>query len=156
GRVFRNFDPSALETYSLPVSDTVHGGAKVLDLQVGKAEPILAMFRGTAPTNTEGGIEPATVAVQVLNGSGTQNQAAEASEILRTAGFKMDTPSSSDGVDRTEVRYPPGMEAQAALVARHLFANPVLIPDIDAGQIIVVTGPDFRAALLQPRPAGDF
>jgi LCP family protein required for cell wall assembly len=155
GNAFRNFDPNALQTYNLPVTDTVRGGAAVLDLQTGGAEPILAKFRGTG-TETGDELTPASVAVLVLNGSGTQDQAGDASSILATAGFKMSEPGSTPGVTRTEVRYAPGMEAQAALVARHLFADVALVPDQDASEITVVTGPDFRAALVEPRPEKDF
>lgn len=154
GVTFKNFDPNTLETYSLPVTDVYRGGAAVLDLIDAKAEPILALFRGTG-TPLEGGISPATVAAQVLNGSGRQDQASEASAILATAGFKMTPPSSAPAVTQTEVRYTPGMEAQAALVARHLYANAVLIPDIDVSKITVITGPEFVAALLEPRPEKD-
>ncbi len=155
GQAFRSFDPNALQTYNLPVSDAVRGGAAVLDLQTGGAEPILAKFRGTGATGSGGELTPATVAVLVLNGSGTQDQAGEASSILATAGFKMTEPGSSAGVTQTEVRYAPGMEQQAALVARHLFASAKLIPDQDVSEITVVTGPDFRSALVEARSAKD-
>lgn len=154
GVTFKNFDPNTLETYSLPVTDVYRGGAAVLDLVDAKAELILALFRGTG-TPAEGGISPATVAAQVLNGSGKQDQASDASAVLATAGFKMTPPSSAPAVERTEVRYTPGMEAQAALVARHLFANAVLIPDIDVSKITVITGPEFVSALLEPRAEAD-
>jgi hypothetical protein len=45
------------------------------------------------------------------------------------------------------------MEAQAQLVARYLYANPILVPDRDASVVTVVTGPDFGAVLKSPRPA---
>jgi LCP family protein required for cell wall assembly len=156
GQAFRNFDPDALKTFNLPVTDAVRNGAAVLDLQTGEAEPILAKFRGTGEDTTEGGLSPATVAVQVVNGSGTQNQASDASSILTTAGFKVVEPTSSAGVPQTEVRYSPGMEAQASLVARHLFANVKLVPDQDVSEITVVTGPDFHSALIDARPESDF
>ncbi|WP_421120538.1 LCP family protein [Aquihabitans daechungensis] len=155
GQAFRSFDPNALQTYNLPVTDTVRGGAAVLDLQTGGAEPILAKFRGTGEVGSSGELTPATIAVMVLNGSGTQNQAGEASSLLATAGFKMSEPGSSAGVLRTQVRYAPGMEAQAALVARHLFATPELVADPDVSEITVVTGPDFRSALVEARPEAD-
>ena len=155
GQAFRSFDPNALQTYNLPVVGTVRGGADVLDLQTGGAEPILAKFRGTGEATPDGELTPATVAVLVLNGSGTQNQAADASSILTTAGFKVSEPGSSAGVPQTEVRYAPGMEEQAALVARHLFANVALVPDQDVSEVTVVTGPDFRSALVDARPKED-
>jgi LCP family protein required for cell wall assembly len=154
GSAFRNFDPSSLQTFSLPVTDVYRGGALVLELQPSAAEPILALFRGTGEA-AGAELSPTTVAVQVLNGSGAQDQAGEATAILATAGFKVDRPNSARGVERTEVRYPPGQEAAAVLVARHLFADPVLVPDLDVRQVTVVTGPDFVAAILEPRPATD-
>jgi LCP family protein required for cell wall assembly len=155
GQAFRSFDPNALQTYNLPVTDTVRGGAAVLDLQTGAAEPILARFRGTGDATASGELTPATVAVVVQNGSGTQNQAGDASSILATAGFKVSEPGSSTAVPQTEVRYAPGMEEQAALVARHLFANVTFVPDPDVSEVTVVTGPDFRAALVEARPEAD-
>jgi hypothetical protein len=156
GQAFRTFDPETLETFSLPVADAFRGGADVLDLRTGEAEPILAMFRGTGKTTTvEGDLAPSSVAVAVLNGSGEQNQAAEASEVLAQAGFSMRPPSSTASVARTEVRYRPGLEDQAVLVARHLFADPILVADEDVAQVTVITGPDFGAALIEARPIGD-
>lgn len=156
GNALRNFDPDGLQTYSLPVTDAVRGGADVLDLQLAGAEPILAMFRGTGEPLDPDTLSPATVAVQVQNGSGQQDQAAQASAILASAGFKMEAPTSAPVLERTEIRYTPGMEAQAVLVARHLFADPVLVPDLDVRQITVVTGADFVSGLLDPRPSEDF
>jgi LCP family protein required for cell wall assembly len=157
GRAFRNFDPDRLQTYSLPVTDTVHGGAAVLDLQEAPAEPILERFRGTASTSTNAGdVLPSTVSVRVKNGTGKQNQASTTSDALGRAGFHMEPPEqAASNVGRTEVRYLPGQEKQAALVARYLYANPVLISDVDATVITVVTGPDFAAVLSTPRPAKD-
>jgi LCP family protein required for cell wall assembly len=156
GQAFRTFDPETLQTFSLPVSDAYRGGAQVLELRTAEAEPILAMFRGTGKTTTvEGDLAPSSVAVAVLNGSGAQNQAAEASDVLAQAGFAMRPPSSTAGVERTEVRYRPGQEDQAVLVARHLFADPILIADEDVEQLTVITGPDFGAALVEARPVED-
>ena len=155
GSAFRNFDPARLKTYSLPVTDAVRGGAEVLDLTESEAEPILARFRGTGDTSQAAAITPAAVTVQVLNGTGKQDQASSTSDALRALGFQMDAPDQSSQVLRTEVRYKPGQEAQAAYVARYLYANPVLVPDIDAAAITVVTGPDFGTVLKAQRPAAD-
>jgi LCP family protein required for cell wall assembly len=155
GNAFRNFDPSTLQTFSLPVTDGWRGGAAVLDLRRSEAEPILAQFRSTGASSPQGELSPAAISVEVLNGSGKQDQAAQASQVLATAGFRMSPPNSSASVDRTEVRFPPGMEAQAVVVARHLGANPLLIADQDVSEITVVTGPDFVAALLDARPESE-
>ena len=147
GQAFRTFDPNELQTFSLPVTDTTKGGAAVLELVEGEAEPILAMFRGTGVPEDGTTVLPSMIAVRVLNGSGKSNQAAQATEVLAAAGFKMDSPSSAPALAVTEVRYRPGQEAQAALVARHLMARPVLIADPEASQITVITGDDFVVAL---------
>ncbi|MEZ5181971.1 MAG: LCP family protein [Acidimicrobiales bacterium] len=155
GQAFRNFDPEALQTFSLPVTDVTRGGAAVLDLIVSDAEPILQMFRGTGQPVDPGELDPGSIPVKVLNGSGKQDQAGDASAILGAAGFKMQQPSSARATEVTEVRYAPGQEAEAALVARHLFAQPVLIADPEVAQITVITGADFGAAVLEARPASD-
>jgi len=155
GQAFRNFDPETLQTFDLPVADRVRGGAQVLDLLVAEAEPTLQLFRGTAEQLDPGEISPSSVAVKVLNGSGKQDQARVASEVLATAGFRMSPPNSARFTATTEVRYTPGQEAEAALVARHLFAQPILIEDLTVSEITVVTGDDFGAAVLEPRPAGE-
>ena len=155
GLAFRTFDPETLQTFTLPVDEVYRGGAAVLDLRTGEAEPILAMFRGTGEAGAGGTVSPAAVSVKVLNGTGVQDQASEASDVLATAGFSVEPPNSAVAVEQTEVRYLPGHEAEAALVARYLYADPVLVLDLDATQVTVVTGPDFGAAVLEPRPASD-
>lgn len=155
GNAFRNFDPEALQTYSLPVTDGWRGGQSVLDLRRTEAEPILATFRGTDASSPQGELSPNAISVQVLNGSGKQNQAADASQVLATVGFRMAPANSSAAVDRTEVRFPPGMQAQAVVVARHLGANPLLVADPDVTDITVITGPDFLAAVLDARPESE-
>ena len=155
GAAFRNFDPSTLGTYGLPVVDTVHGGAEVLDLLEMKAEPILAQFRGTKSSDRPVEVDPATVTVQVRNGTNKTNQAATATSQLASVGFRTEAPDTSPAVMVTQVRYGPGREAQAALVARHLFARATLVPDARATRITVVTGPDFATVLSKARPAAD-
>ena len=152
GTTFRNFDPATLQSYSLPVTDANHGGAAVLDLQVGPAEPTLALFRGTGAATNSGLVVPNAVAVKVLNGTGKSNQAASTTDALRADGFQTESPDQTLAVARTEVHYMPGMEAQAVLVAQYLYADPILVADPDAATIIVKTGPDFGAVLTTPRP----
>ncbi len=154
GRAFRDFDPESLQTFSLPAVDVVHGGAEVLDLQEAAAEPILQRFRGTGTPASTGEIPPSTVTVKVLNGTGKQNQASSTSAALRQVGFQVDSAGQApSNVAQTEVRYQPGQERQAALVARYLFARPLLVADQDASVITLVTGPDFASVLPKARPA---
>lgn len=156
GKRFRNFDPDSLKSYSLPVTDTFRGGAEVLDLNEDEAQPILDVFRGTGSAMDQQ-VTAADVKVQVLNGTGKSNQAADTAGRLAAVGFTTRPPGSTSSVLRTEVRYRPGDEAAAVLVARYLGADPTLVPDPDAsmGEVTVVTGPDFFAARDTPRPASE-
>ncbi len=155
GRTFKNFDPQALVTDTLPVVDVTRGGAAVLDLLEDEAEPILAQYRGTGATGAASVVDPSSVSVRVINGTGTLNQGADTTDRLAEVGFHVSSPGA-DAVDqpmRTEVRYHPGEEADALLVARHLAADPVLVVDDGVDEVTVVTGPDLMAVLDVPRPA---
>lgn len=156
GQRFRNFKPSEFGGQQLPVVGFIGpGGAQVLDLVTEEAEPILAQFRGTGP-RTSAGIDPSTVTVRVLNGTGALNQGAKTTVQLGAAGFRTEAPGDQNVAPaQTEVRYRPGQEDQAVLVARYLFATPVLVRDAEATAITVVTGPDFGQALPRPRPESD-
>jgi LCP family protein required for cell wall assembly len=154
GKAFRNFDPDELGTYSLPVVDVVRGGAAVLDLVEGEAQPTLDLFRGTGSAAGAAAPTPGTVTVRVVNGTGKQNQAADTSQVFADLGFKTSTPGSGPNVYRTEVRYRPGQEAQAILVARYLATDPALVPDPDALDLTVVTGPDLFVR-TDPRPESE-
>ncbi len=153
GSAFRDFEASTLATYTLPTVDSTHYGAQTLDLLPQPAEPILDLFRGTASPADASTVTEAAVSVKVLNGTDKKNQAAIATDVLRTAGFQTATPGTSVPVLRTEVHYPPGQEAQAALVARHLFADPRFVADPTVTTVTVTTGPDFGVALTKARPA---
>lgn len=155
GTAFRNFDPQTLGTYSLPVSYATRQGQSVLDLIRPAAEPILAQFRATGAQASTSGLRPATVTVRVKNGTNTANQAASTTDALARIGFRTDPPGTDAPVMRTQVRYPPGQAAPAALVARHLSAQPDLIVDADVSVLTVVTGPDFVQVLPTARSAAD-
>jgi LCP family protein required for cell wall assembly len=157
GRTFRNFDPQKLVTDTLPVVDATRGGADVLLLIEDEAEPILAKYRGTGAGGAASAVDPSTVSVRVVNGTGTLNQGADTTDRLAAVGFQVSSPGA-DAVDkpfRTEVRYHPGEEGDALLVARFLAADPVLIADEGVDEVTVVTGPDFFAVLDAPRPEAE-
>lgn len=46
GATFRGFEPAELQTYTFPVTDGTVGSNRVLIPQMGRAEPLLALFRG--------------------------------------------------------------------------------------------------------------
>ena len=154
GRAFRTFDPDKLGTTSLIVKEVLRGGADVLELNKRESEPILAQFRGTGAAVSDD-LEPSAITVRVVNGTGVQDQAADFTDLFEELGFRVSNPGSDEPVWITEVRYPPGAEAEAHFVARYLDGDPQLTVDEDVSEITVVTGPDLEGVLDDPRPAGD-
>lgn len=152
GRRFRGFDPDQLDLYTLPVSDDTIGGAAVLRLQDGPAQPILDLFRGTDPS----AITPDGVRVKVLNGSGQPGQAGEASDALAAAGFTSAGTGEAESFDiaRTVVRYTAGQGAAADLVARYLVAGADLeeVTGALGADVVVVTGADYAGVSATPAP----
>lgn len=150
GRQFRRFDPSSLDVYQLPVADDSVGGAAVLRLLTRDADEILDIFRSRpVDVATEGAVR-----VRVLNGTGTPGQASDVSAALRAAGFP--TGGTGDaarlGVDRTEVRHPPGADDSADLVRRWLAGSAVVVEDDEVDDITVVTGADWGGVRDEPLP----
>jgi LCP family protein required for cell wall assembly len=154
-RRFASFGGDELEAYSLPVTDlTTAGGAQVVELDEAAGEDLLNVFRGLpAGTVTEG-----TVEVDVYNGTGTSGQAAEVAELLTEAGFPVgETGNVAEGtLDRTTVRFAPGSDADADLVARHLTAGADVVEDagLDVGVVALDVGMDFSGVEQAARPEG--
>jgi polyisoprenyl-teichoic acid--peptidoglycan teichoic acid transferase len=151
----RSFDPDDLVLNQLPVRDDSVGGADVLRLLDGPAQPILDSFRGAGT----GELAPAAVRVQVLNGSGEAGQAGRVAAELADRGFVTAGTGEADRFDlaQTVVRHAPGQGQAAELVARWL-ARPVLVEEVDDAldaDVVVVTGADFVGVRtsLGPPPA---
>jgi LCP family protein required for cell wall assembly len=136
---FRSFDPDALVTHRLEVSDDVVGGAQVLRLDAAASQPVLDIFRGIA-----GGVTVDNTVVRVENGSGVVGLAASVADELRALGFVVPPDGAVDAestdVAATTLRFAAGGEARADLVRRGLDADPVLDPaGAHAGAHVVVT-----------------
>lgn len=153
GNRFSSFDPNSLQSLALPAEYGKVGDAEVVFLLQDQAQPMLDLFRGAGP----GGVRPESVQVGVLNGSGGLNQATEVSTALANVGFRTAPPADAATVgSRTVVRYGPGKEAKAALVARYLDADPSyqLAPDLSGDtDVVVVTGTDLTGVLSAPKDA---
>jgi polyisoprenyl-teichoic acid--peptidoglycan teichoic acid transferase len=156
GRSFRDYDPALLRTDSLPVADRTIGAAEGLEVIEAPAQPILEQYRA-ADEEPEGDLDPATVTVRVLNGTGRSGQGAEITRALEDVGFRSLPPGDETSRPaRTEVRYPVGEEDRALAVARHLLGDPVLVPTSGISDITLVTGPDLFSVLDEPRDADEF
>ncbi|SEO70681.1 LCP family protein [Trujillonella endophytica] len=107
------------------------------------AEPAAPAEEPAAPPAT---VDPASVPVEVLNGSGTPGLAADAAGELEEAGFPVAGTGNADSADYTQtvVRHAAGDEALAATVAA---AVPGVLVELDdtltAGTVQLVLGEDF-------------
>jgi LCP family protein required for cell wall assembly len=148
---FEQLDPNQIEAYSLPVTDhTTNAGASVLLLQQAAAQPILDVFRGKDPS----AISEGAVSVNVLNGTGVANQARDVGQALTAVGFAVGPAGNSATAPTTVIKYAPGSEMAADLLARHLTSLPseVADPKLAANQLTLVTGTDFTTIMQTPRP----
>jgi LCP family protein required for cell wall assembly len=159
GKSFHTLDPSVIQQYRLPVESYLGaGGASLVRIapsERDEAERILDIFRGVAPP-AEPEESPASVNVQVLNGSGRPNLAGDTSSQLQNVQFSVASPGTSRTLyATTTIRYAPGQVAKAQLLQRYLKADALLeeVPGQNTDTVLVL-GRDFAGVLAQPRAAG--
>jgi LCP family protein required for cell wall assembly len=87
---------------------------------------------------------PASVILDVLNGTDTARLAARNATALRSLGFRTDVvDSATSTTPTTEVQYPPGKDAEAKAVLRAVpHAKAVATPDVS--RVTLVLGTDGR------------
>jgi LCP family protein required for cell wall assembly len=156
GRQFARFDAEELVGYSIPSeSFRSPAGAAVERPLMREAEPILNIFRGLPP----GTITPQAIGVTVLNGTGIDGQAADVAGALEAIGFHIvEAASHPEQVGRTTVLYGDGPDAEASArrLARHVTGGAALVHDgdVEAGNVVLVTGADLTTIHDQPAPEG--
>jgi LCP family protein required for cell wall assembly len=152
---FRSFDPDALVTHSLPVSDAVIDGAAVLRLDTTQAQPILDIFRGADP----GRVAVDNTVVEVRNGTATAGLAEEAAAALRLLGFVVPPDNAGDAgstdIAATVLRYAEGDEERAGLVAQALASDPQVeeVRSVTGADVTLVIGADWPGVLAELRAA---
>lgn len=157
GKRFRSLGPETLQQYSLPVEAGRAGQASVLFLEDGpEVEAIFDVFRGVAPGDPAA-VQPSSVNVRVLNGTGVPGQAGEARDGLTGAGFTVLGVGDGAATEVTTIRYGDGQGAKAQLLARHLAGDVVLEadPTLDGVDAVVQTGATYVDVLPVPRPADE-
>ncbi|HEX3539564.1 MAG TPA: LCP family protein [Acidimicrobiales bacterium] len=155
GKRFRNLSPGSLPTATLPTTPTVINGADVLLLQQPAAQQAVSDFMNppkpgatatTAPPASSS-VAPSSVQVLVLNGSGRNGEAAKASSDLQRQGFVVTGSHSADNFSYTTtvIRYLPGNEAKAQLVASAVQGPTQLQadPTIQGADVALVTGQSY-------------
>jgi len=168
---YGNFNPDNLQTMTLPTQATVlhlaDGDADVLLPVPGLDSQIIDRFMGVerattsttagpdataGPTTTLAPVDPSTVSVRVLNGSGRSLEATTVTRALRSAGFVSGIPGDADSsaYPSSVVRYPIGSDTAAQYLASRIVGGATLQPDptLTGSQLVLVTGASYGG--LQP------
>ena len=151
-RAFQSFEADDLVTYELPVYPDRAGGADILRLVDSEAEEVLRLFRPHVDT---GDLDPSTIRVRALNGTGGYGDAAAVADGLEKAGFDIVGRDNAEGFGNDEVviRYRSGAEAEAVLVSQFFDPAPrrELAPELSGADVEVITGATFDEVLDSPR-----
>ncbi|TQN41191.1 LytR family transcriptional attenuator [Blastococcus colisei] len=101
-----------------------------------------------APTGTGPTVPPSSVAVDVLNGTGTTGLAATVADLMRAQGFAVGTVGNESGtVTETVVRHGPNVLEQARTVAAAV-PGAVLQPSDSIGDTVqLVIGPGYSTVV---------
>lgn len=158
GERFGDFNVDTFEVVTLPGDPGWAGAASVVYLREAEAQPLLAIFRG----QTLFGTPNALARVEVRNGTGRPGEAAAAATELADVGFSVVGSGDAPGHEGpTVIRYRPGAQLEAVLLARYLGAT-VLIEPAAYGEIlgdtgvVLVTGADWSGLRSEPLPASTF
>ncbi|MEW6473195.1 MAG: LCP family protein [Actinomycetota bacterium] len=157
-QAFRPVGPAGIEMVALPTRPAgVHLAVS------NEAQPLLARLRGEGdPSDVDGAgngkapkVAPSDVKVRVLNGIGTPGAAGDTASELGAAGFAPGGLGDADnfGYTRTEIRYGPGAQPKAALLARYLGGVGKLVSDssVRGTDLVLVIGADWKGVTV---PAG--
>jgi LCP family protein required for cell wall assembly len=126
----------------------------------GDAAP--APEQAAAPAAAEGPtVPPASITVDVLNGTGTTGLGATVADALRAQGFAVGAVGNETGtVNETVVRYGPGVAEQAKTVAAAVPNSVLQASDASGDTVQLVIGPGYStvvpvtlAAPAAPAPA---
>lgn len=166
-RTFRTVDTSTIATATLPTSPETINGAQVLALVQPDAQNQIAAFNtlGTtsaapaaSPTATttapatlpapSSSVPPASVAIEVANGSGVNGQAATASNELQALGYHTTVnPVAATSAPTSVIHYAPDSAAAAAQLSRQVGGGVTLLLDPSLASspynLELVTGSSF-------------
>jgi LCP family protein required for cell wall assembly len=133
-------------TVTVPTETATREGQEVLDA-TSEADPLFAQLRDfdTVVAPVSGDAKPEDVKVKVLNASGVSGAAAGALAGLEAQGFKGAGTGNARGRQTTEVRYAPGNEAGADLVANLVRGSKQKVEDdgINGADVVLVIGESF-------------
>jgi LCP family protein required for cell wall assembly len=147
---FRDVDPAALETITVPTRREFIDGQDALVLVEEEAAPIFERLRSFGgEDDVPAGVAPQDVSVAVWNGSGVGGRARAVLDALVAQGFEgVEPPANAERNDFavTEVRHGPDGAAKARLVLGYLGGagrTVELAEPPDVAEVLVVVGRDF-------------
>lgn len=138
-------DPASLEMTTIPwETGPSQGGQSVLYVNDVEAEALFTRLRDPGSAPAADSVDPATVRVQVLNGTGTDGLAGKTLDSLTAAGFvPVGKGDAGTSVDATEIRYRVGQASAAAAVRAALGVGRLVESgDVTDADVVVVLGPD--------------
>ncbi len=115
-----------------------------------------AVINGT-PLPSEGAtaggplVDPKSMKIQVVNGSGQGNLPSNTANSLGRQGFQVVSVGRVDAIDHTTVKYAPGREAQARTLSAAVPGSKLVEDSSLAGAVQLVTGPDFNGDVVAPQ-----
>jgi LCP family protein required for cell wall assembly len=154
-------DSSGPESLTVPNTPATEGGQSVLKVTQPEADAMFTRLRDfetvvpDAPPDASSA-SPGDTKVKVLNASGAEGAAAKALSSLTGAGFHDGGSGNADGtLQTTEVRYPSGNDAQAALVASYVSGPVKLVEDssVSGSDVTLVLGKSFGGITTPAAPA---
>jgi LCP family protein required for cell wall assembly len=146
--------PGNVETVTLPTHRQFFDGQDALALDTAAAAPLLARLQqggSSSSTTAPSNVNPSSVHLVVLNGSGRSGLGASVLASMQARGFAVLPPARN--ADRsnysvTEVRYAPGSDAKARLVLASLGGAGKLVSATSAqtggADVALVLGSDFQ------------
>lgn len=155
---FRSFNPDAVDMFTLPTEPLAIQGQSALALQVDEAQVYIDRINGIEPPVAD---RPADIRARVLNGNGISGAAADTSLELQGLGFRVADAADADShdYDRTLVRYGPGNESAARLLASYLVNGADLVADASLGSgtvdVALVVGADYAGVRTEPAADGE-
>ncbi|MEY4130068.1 MAG: hypothetical protein RLZZ31_192 [Actinomycetota bacterium] len=145
---FKGFKGDQMGSYALPVyQDMTSGGASIVRLDAAGAEPIFNIFRGM-PLET---VTPYSVYVTVNDASGSSARVGQVSAELSALGYRTTAGSTISKKESVSViRYRPGFELQADLLARQLGGSAKVMSDTSVPRrtpLTLTIGTSFTSVL---------
>ena len=138
---------SGLEnTYTVPATDAIVGGASVLQMQQPAAQALFEAFSSgellEEAQDAAGAPTPEQIQVAVLNGARVAGLAGRVAEQVRAAGFVVREVGNSPQHESTLIRYPPGQRAAAEVLRDASGRAAELVEDPSVSAVALDLGTD--------------